>query len=217
MLFSEFVASLPTGAAAVVISYPPDQPMGYGELETFARGMLPSQPFILVGESFSGPLAIALAASYPTIVRGVVLVGSFVRSPIKGPPWLKSVIARVPIWRIPLRMIAAFAFGRWSSKTLRTRLSAAMAPVAPQAWRARLRAVLFVDASEALRSVRAPVLYLRGTSDRMVSRNSWQRIKELLPSARLAELDGPHFVLQARPVESAAQVAAFARKAGFAL
>jgi len=39
----------------------------------------------------------------------------------------------------------------------------------------------------------------------------------MLPSTRLAELDGPHFLLQAKPVESAARIAAFAKEVGLAL
>ena len=41
-------------------------------------------------------------------------------------------------------------------------------------------------------------------------------IKDALPAARLVELDGPHFLLQARPTESAAQVAEFAKAVGLA-
>jgi len=92
-----------------------------------------------------------------------------------------------------------------------------MGAVAPVAWRARLRAVLSVDVVEKLASVRVPVLYLRGKSDRVVPRAAWSLIKKSLPSARLVEFDGPHFILQARPVECAEEVTAFAREAGFAL
>ena len=216
-LLSEFIASLPPGVEAAVISYPPDEPMGYAELEAFTRPKLPSRPFILVGESFSGPIAVALAASDPATVRGLVLVGSFVRSPIPAPHWLRSVLAVVPIWRIPLALVSVFAFGEWSSDAVRARVSSAMSAVAPAAWRARLRAVLSANAEDKLRSVRAPVLYLRGASDRMVPRSAWTLVKKLCPSARLVELEGPHFLLETKPVESAAQVMAFAREAGFAL
>jgi pimeloyl-ACP methyl ester carboxylesterase len=215
-LFSEFSACLPSGTEPVVISYPPEQPMGYAELEAFTRAKLPSRPFVLLGESFSGPLAVALAAADPAMVRALVLVGSFVRAPIRAPRWLQPVLAALPVRWIPPGLVAAFAFGRWSSRRLRSLLSESMSAVPPATWRARLRAVLSVDAGEKLRSVRVPVLYLRGAADRMVPRSAGLLIRELLPSARLVELDGPHFLLQAKPVESAAQVAAFIREAGLA-
>jgi pimeloyl-ACP methyl ester carboxylesterase len=217
MLFADFIAALPPGTERVVVSYPPDQVMGYAELEAIARAKLPARPFILLGESFSGPIAVALAAEYPAGVRGLVLVGSFISAPRRVPHWLRELLAAVPIWRAPVSIAAFMGFGRWSSDVLRSRLSAAMSTVTAKAWRARLRAVPGADACEKLRAVRAPVLYLRGTSDRLVPRSAWLLIKEIAPSARLVELEGPHFLLQAKPVESAAQVAAFAREIGFPL
>jgi hypothetical protein len=38
-----------------------------------------------------------------------------------------------------------------------------------------------------------------------------------LPGLKVIELDSPHFMLQARPAESAAQLVAFASEVGFAL
>lgn len=49
-LFSEFVAALPPGAETLVVSYPPDQAMGYAELEAFVSAKLPAGTFILLGE-----------------------------------------------------------------------------------------------------------------------------------------------------------------------
>ena len=116
-LFPEFIPALPRGANAVVVTYPLDQPLGYTELEAFARQKLPTQPFILVGESFSGPIAVAIAAADPATVRALVLVGSFVRRPIETPRWLQAVLVAVPIWRVPIALTSLLAFGRWSSVT----------------------------------------------------------------------------------------------------
>ena len=216
-LFSEFISCLPPGAEVLIVAYPPDRPLGYEELAALAGERLPSRPFILLGESFSGPIAVALAAAAPAALRGVVLVGSFIRSPVAAPRGLRSLIAALPIWRVPIRIAAAVLLGRFSSRMARGQIASAIAAVAPATWRARLRAVLNVDVVEELASVRVPVLYLRGRSDRVVPRAAWSLIKSALPSARLVELDGPHFLLQAKPVECAAQVTAFAREAGFAL
>src|SRR5258706_2862593 len=65
-----------------VIAYPRDRVLTYGELG--AQIALPRGPFVLVAESFSGPIAIALAASRPPGLVGLVLAASFARSPR---PW----------------------------------------------------------------------------------------------------------------------------------
>jgi pimeloyl-[acyl-carrier protein] methyl ester esterase len=209
-LLSDFIASLPRGIESVVVTYPTDTPLGYRELEALVSQKLPSEPFILLGESFSGPIAIALAASGPVGLQGVILVGSFARRPVPAP----VIVARVPFWKVSTRIAAAVLLGRWSSKDLRSRLSTATASVHPAVWRTRLHAVLSVDVVASLRMVSVPVLYLRGRSDRVVPRSAWSVIKDALPAARLVELDGPHFLLQAKPTESAAQVAEFAKAVG---
>ena len=65
-LFAEFLEALDLGSSAQVVPYPPDIPLGYDELETLVRAALPAHgPFIILGESFSGPLAIRIAARPP--------------------------------------------------------------------------------------------------------------------------------------------------------
>jgi len=209
-LFADFIASLPAGIDPVVVPYPTDQPLGYRELEALVLKQLPREPFVLLGESFSGPVAIAVAASAPADLRGLVLVGSFARRPLSVPP----LVAHFPFWRLPTGVAAAIVLGRWSSSDLRQRLSKTLESVDPKVWRVRVRAALSADVIQRLRAVSVPVLYLRGRSDRVIPRSAWNVIKDVLPAARLVELDGPHFLLQARPVESAALIADFARGLG---
>jgi pimeloyl-[acyl-carrier protein] methyl ester esterase len=216
-LFSEFIAALPRGLEPVVVTYPLDRSMNYAELEQFARASLPTeQPFVLVGESFSGPIAISLAASKPTGLRGLVLVCSFARSPIPMPSGLCSMISRFPVKLIPTRVTAALLLGRYASRALRERLYAAISKVDPVVWRVRLSAVLSADVAVHVSSIRVPVLYLRAAHDRVVPRRASELISKLLPSVKVVELEAPHFMLQAKPVESALQIQTFAREVGIA-
>src|SRR6202000_2904266 len=65
-LFTEFVEALRSTVDCVVVAYPKDQPLGYGELEGLVISALPKdRSFVLLGESFSGPLAIRIAARLP--------------------------------------------------------------------------------------------------------------------------------------------------------
>jgi pimeloyl-ACP methyl ester carboxylesterase len=214
-LFSEFISALPKVTDVRIVAYPPDRPLGYAELEAHVLGRLPTQPFILVGESFSGPIAIAVAAAAPPQLRGVVLVCSFAKAPM--PPLVGALASYLPLWRAPAMLANAVLMGRYSTPSNRERLSAAMHKVSAQTWRARLRAVHTVDVTRQLQAAKVPILYLRASGDRLVRRSAWHLINRLLPSAQLAELEGPHFLLQAKPVESAARIAAFAREAGLAL
>jgi pimeloyl-ACP methyl ester carboxylesterase len=51
--------------------------------------------------------------------------------------------------------------------------------------------------------IRVPTLYLRATEDRFVPRSAAAPFARLASGARVVEIEGPHFLLQANPVEAA--------------
>ena len=62
-LFAPFIAALGCEFATLVVTYPTHASLDYAELETIARAAIPQDgAYVIVGESFSGPIAIALAA-----------------------------------------------------------------------------------------------------------------------------------------------------------
>src|SRR6516162_3575503 len=82
LLFRGFLKTLDPAILTAVVSYPPDRDMDHAGLEAVVRASLPTQePFVLLAESFSGPIAIAIAASRPAGLRGLILSCSFARNP----------------------------------------------------------------------------------------------------------------------------------------
>ena len=80
-LFEPLAQAMERRDAIDVVRYPGTEPLGYDELERLVRAQLPAgQPFVLLGESFSGPLAISIAASPPPGLRGLILCCSFART-----------------------------------------------------------------------------------------------------------------------------------------
>ncbi len=66
-LFEPLVGVLPSYLKPLVIAYPVDKSLGYIELLLHARGKIPTEePFVLLAESFSGALAVRLAATNPS-------------------------------------------------------------------------------------------------------------------------------------------------------
>jgi pimeloyl-ACP methyl ester carboxylesterase len=66
LLFQPLVAALPEMIKSIVVGYPGDQPLNYEQLLPQVMDALPrSDPFIILGESFSGPLAMMAAAKRP--------------------------------------------------------------------------------------------------------------------------------------------------------
>src|ERR1051325_2082913 len=82
-LFRPLLDHLPPELHPLVVTYPPEEPIGYDELLPRVLDHLPtSTPFVLLGESFSGPLALMVAARSPTGLRVVIVCASFVRNPL---------------------------------------------------------------------------------------------------------------------------------------
>ncbi len=59
-----------------------------------------------------------------------------------------------------------------------------------------------VDVSEELSQVTIPSMYLRASHDRVVPQAASELISSILPDIQVKTLAGPHFLLQAAPVES---------------
>lgn len=135
-LFAPLVTALGRDVRSIIVRYP-DQPLDYASHEQIARAALPvGQPFIVLGESFSGPIAISIAASAPAGLRGYVLCCSFVRSPRRLLRWLRPLLGLLPARRVPDAVTAYFLMGRfaprtWSGCTLRLFAESHRAPWRP--------------------------------------------------------------------------------------
>jgi len=211
-LFSPFLDALPPNLRTRVVSYPTHEPLAYSELKSIACRDIPSGgSVVLLGESFSGPIAVSIAAKLGSQVQGLVLCCTFIRNPRPALSPLRPLTSIFPFGLMPTSAIAKILLGSFATPELRRLLGEAFQPVSPAALRTRLREIMTVDESRALASVRCPVLYLRATHDVLVPMAAWQEVLRHSPNARLVELRGPHCLLQAAPYEAAREVVTFIR------
>lgn len=212
LLFADFISALGPEFKTRVATYPADPSLGYDELEVVARSFLPhDEPFILLAESFSGPIAISIAASKPIGLASLILCCSFVRSPQPLLARAGGILGLFPATLLPMAILSKYLLGRYSSVRLRAALREALAAVSSNILRARAKAVGIVDVTAKLAEIEIPVLYLRATHDLLVTRASCDLILETAPDVRVAELEGPHLLLQAEPSAAAAVVRDFVR------
>jgi pimeloyl-ACP methyl ester carboxylesterase len=211
-LFSEFVRALGSDIDAQIVSYPVDQPLGYAELETLVRAALPAdRRFVVLGESFSGPVAIQIGANPPAGLAGVILCGTFAKNPFPLFGWAQPLAAWFPVKSLPRWLRAPLMWGSLAAERAPAQLNRAMAAVSADVIRHRIAALLAVNASAALSRVRSPILVLRARHDLVIPRSATQWILETAPHAQLVEVDGPHLLLQTRPEECAAAAIRFVR------
>jgi pimeloyl-[acyl-carrier protein] methyl ester esterase len=73
----------------------------------------------------------------------------------------------------------------------------------------RLNVLANLNLAAVCPKVSTPVLILRATRDRLVSRARYQQLIDLLPAATVDDIDGPHLLLQSRPIECTRSIQRF--------
>ncbi len=212
-LFADFLKALDLSISAQVVPYPPDVPLGYDELEPLVRAALPMRgPFVLLGESFSGPLAIRIAARPPPGLAGLILCVTFASNPYPRLAWARPLAALLPLKGLPRWIRAPLMWGSASPSKAPPQAERAMAGVATAVIRRRIAELLAVDETAALARISVPTLVLCASRDRVISKAATARLVNGVPHARRVDVDGPHLLLKTRPLECAEAVLAFMRE-----
>ncbi len=200
MLFAPFTETLPSSTVVTAHRYPVDEALSYEDLLPRVLPTLPPRaPFVLLGESFSGPLALMVASTAPPGLVAVVLCASFARRPLAVPTHLHGVV------RGPLLAVAPFEaqvqamLGGYATPRLRAMLAQALGLVPHAVMASRIRTMLRLDVTDALRRCPVPLLYLRPKRDRLVFEQSVRHIVTTRPDTHVERIDGPHLILQTRP------------------
>ena len=211
-----FMATMqPSFASVAAVAYPTDVALGYRELEAIARDSLPQRsPFVLLGESFSGPIAISIAADPPPNLIGLVLSTTFARAPVPLLAPFAALTRLAPVRVVPTAALSAVLLGRWSTSELRHELGNALSEVAPDILRARARAAMRIDVSDRLARITVPTLSLTANHDRLLRAGAGQQLIVSIAEIRPVALDGPHLLLQTRTDRCAAGIARFAAELG---
>lgn len=214
-LFEPLVSELPGDIVPGVVVYPNDGDQRYSQLLANVKSAVPTdEPWVVLGWSFSGPLALMVAAECPSGLRGVILCASFASSP---QPWLRwlAPVARPGLLRLfPFFSQAKTLLGGYSSAELRRRLAAAHSKAGPAALASRVRQVLELRASQLVARCQVPILYVAGSRDWVVPRRSVRLIERQAASIQVATVPGPHLALLTNPQAAAQPIVEFCRALG---
>lgn len=194
-----FLDQLATRFQVTALDYPTEVANDYASLLTWVVERLPTDPFVLVGESFGGPLACAVAARRPMGLRGLVLVASFLRRPLGLGD---AIAARLPLFAAAWVPTAAWRWALFDAQTESSMIAdtqAAVRALPPKLLAERRRTALSVDARPWLKTVDVPVLALQATGDRLLTAASQSELTATLPTLQRRLIEGPHALLQCRP------------------
>jgi pimeloyl-[acyl-carrier protein] methyl ester esterase len=218
-LFKPFLNAVESSWATTIVRYPNHIILSYDELMAYVGSAIPSsEPFVLLAESFSTPLAIRCAARNPPNLKALVICAGFVCSPVTGlRRFAASHLAMHLIRFGRSNFLCSFwlkllLVGQRAAPTLLNEIRVAISSVRPEVLSARLRAILCCDVRPALGQIRVPILYIQAGGDRLVSPGHLKEIRRIQPSAEPAIIDGPHLILQREPRRVAELVERFVRQ-----
>lgn len=201
-LFAPFLEALPRDTQVQIVRYPLTELLSYSELERFVLDQLPkSGEITLLAESFSGPIALRLAARSGLKIRAVVLVCSFASR-----PWRRTgaLMACLPLtWILPFAfrpaLLRRFLIGKKAPNELVQSARSAIASVRREVLAGRLREVLRsrFDSGKIGEDVR--VIAIFGKHDRVLPKTTWRSIADAFRHAEIHSVHAPHFALQTEP------------------
>ena len=174
---------------------------GYPErCEHFSETVTSAGKCILIGESFSGPLAVLLAQRHPDVVDYLVLVATFVVSPV---PFVARCLPWSLFFRFPLPAFAACRFMLGPRDDgLVSLLQRAVCTVSLRTLARRMRSVVEVDVSAQFRQLTCPVTRICPTNDALVPGRFATTMLELREDVIAKPIVGPHPILQTQPEQA---------------
>jgi len=202
-LLERFAATAPSNFDVQLLRLPDDSDAGYSDLvELFSETLQSKRAAngcVVVAESFSGPLAVLLAHGHPGVVTHLVLVSSFVSSPA---PFYASWIPWRLVFRFPLPAILArrYLVGKASSELVE-QLQSVVRQCSWQTLSNRVRMAMEVDVSAEFRQLQCQVTYIQPKADRLLNRGQATLIMSLNSNAVVKTVEGPHLLLQTKPLQ----------------
>lgn len=211
VLFGPLRHALPHALEVQAHAFPRGRGNSYRELlATLAPALPADRPFVLLAWSFSGPLAVMLAAQSIPTLRGLILCSTFARRPHPYLPKRAGVVARPALMKLyPTLSRVKARLGGYAGGGVEGLLQQSLAQATPEGVSERLREVFRVDVRPMIPRIHLPTLYVRATRDRVVPAWCIGDFRRGMPHLRVAEIDGPHPALVTNPSSAAAVIGAF--------
>jgi len=200
-LFSEFINDLSEDITVTCIKYPELEQLGYTELVTYVQSRLPiNEDFIILSESFSGPIAFELAKTELKHLKAIIFVASFLRKPNRVLMWLVRILPLLIILRHspPDFIIRKWLLGDSAKNEMVEKFKLILRRLPINIIKFRLREIynLGFEEKEYKFSINIPVYFIKPLQDRLVLKDNYRDFSKCCLNFDLFTVDGPHFILQ---------------------
>jgi pimeloyl-[acyl-carrier protein] methyl ester esterase len=216
-LFDSFLAALPNTLVGRAVAYPENEFFPYDDLLRYVQSAIPrDEPFVLLAESFSAPIAVEYAASNPQNLAALIIVAGFIRNPLGSLSLLLKLIIGAWIFKVmvPRWVLERVLMGSDAPTELVHKFRHVLHSVSPAVLSGRVHEALRCDVSRHLARTNIPLMYVHAMHDGLLSEVCLADIKHIRPDISVALVDGPHLLLQRKPQDVANIVSSFIRNLG---
>jgi pimeloyl-[acyl-carrier protein] methyl ester esterase len=190
---------------------PKEGPQDYASLSPWFNSLAFPKKYVVVAESFGGPLALLHASSRPKGLRGVVLLGSFARMGVPGASLMSYLIPPLPLASSVFKVVLQrLLFSGQASQAKLDNFQREVRGTSAWVFRARFQEVMRCDVRGALPRIEVPVLSLRARADSMVPDLAEDDLKGI-PKLRHGSIESPHVIAATHPRELAKILGDFER------
>ena len=206
-LFKFFHAALPETVATKIIKYPLDRFLEVDELARYVSSDVATfNPDVILAESFSGPVAIQLLDTLQQRPKLLLLCASFVTNPRPIALTFAQFLPLSQILRLkcPEKLLRLFCFDAHTSAETIALFQETIACVPAALLASRLKCIARLKPPT--RKIAIPCVLIRPRSDLLVPDNAAENVRKYRETLEIVDFDGPHFLLQSRPLEAAQEV-----------
>ncbi len=212
LMFTPLLNAMPDEYDCQVISYPLEQVLSYAELTAYVAEQIPQdKPFVILAESFSGPIALMLSEVLSDNLKALILVCTFVTNPHPLLTKLSRFFLKDHIVaRPPSRFMARFMIAGFEMDDEQLDLAFSIQRrVSPRVFRYRLYEAMKVDVSDILKQTTLPILQMYSTQDRVIPRSAQRKIETIRPDIKPVAIPAPHYLLQTKPEQCVTYIKPF--------
>lgn len=202
--FTPLLPLLTADTQFTIIRYPTDKLLSFEEIVECAAAQIPAgDSFVVIAESFSGPVAVRMIASGRIEAKALVLCATCAASPH---PLLWRIVR---LLHLPLLIRPDMPKLFFQIVIGDDQLIAKLGPlwkkvhadVPANIMAHRLTILNNIDVRAELEKLQLPCLYLQATDDRIVPSSCLKVFSRGIHRLKVKIIKAPHFILQARPQE----------------
>jgi pimeloyl-ACP methyl ester carboxylesterase len=207
-LFGPLLRSL-SGFDCKIIALPETGDQDYPSITQSILKCLPEENFILIAESFSGPIGAALANECIKNLKGIIFVATFLSAPRK---MLLGLARHLPLTYLSLLPLTSYFYKKWflgsdASRELTDLFQSTVRALPTNLIKARLNSIYALDGSTG--SCDLPAMYVKASLDKLVPESKISEFRYRFKHIIVKTVDGPHFILQANPIACAEAISEF--------